>query len=161
MLPRRRARCSVFAVSRWALRPRAVSARLAVMTLVILCIARSPITPRLADTASQNLRSVRLCCSVPIISEGRMVSIGHQVRYSFTPNLASVRADIVPEIVRHRLISVRAYDTDDMCIYDLGDVCDGTVVEPLLERALTDRRTDYVNIHTARPGCFLCRVERV
>jgi hypothetical protein len=27
--------------------------------------------------------------------------------------------------------------------------------------ALADRRTDYVNIHTARPGCFLCRVERV
>jgi hypothetical protein len=56
---------------------------------------------------------------------------------------------------------VRAYDADDMCIYALGDVCDGTDVERLLERALTDRRTDYVNIHTARPGCFLCRVERV
>jgi NDP-sugar pyrophosphorylase family protein len=71
------------------------------------------------------------------------------------------RADIVPEIVRHRLVSVRAYDADDMCIYDVGDVCDGTDVERLLDRALADRRTDYVNIHTARPGCFLCRVERV
>jgi len=39
-------------------------------------------------------------------------------------------------------------------------VCDGTDVERLLERALADRRIDYVNIHTARPGCFLCRVER-
>jgi NDP-sugar pyrophosphorylase family protein len=71
------------------------------------------------------------------------------------------RADIVPEIVRHRLVSVRAYDADDMCIYDVGDVRDGTDVERLLDRALADRRTDYVNIHTARPGCFLCRVERV
>ena len=71
------------------------------------------------------------------------------------------RADFVPEIVRHRLVSVRAYDTDDMCIYDLGDMCDGTDVDRLLERALADRRTDYVNIHTARPGCFLCRGERV
>jgi hypothetical protein len=35
------------------------------------------------------------------------------------------RADSVPEIVSHRLVSVRAYDADDMCIYDLGDVCDG------------------------------------
>jgi len=70
-------------------------------------------------------------------------------------------ADSVPEIVRHRLVSVRAYDTDDMCIYDLGDVCDAAYVERLLDRALADRRTDYVNIHTARPGCFLCRVERV
>jgi len=71
------------------------------------------------------------------------------------------RADIVPEIVRHRLVSVRVYDADDMCIYALGDVCDGTDVERLLDRALADHRTDYVNIHTARPGCFLCRVERV
>ena len=70
------------------------------------------------------------------------------------------RADIVPEIVRHRLVSVRAYDADDMCIYALGDVCDGTDVERLLDRALADHHTDYVNIHTARPGCFLCRVER-
>jgi len=26
---------------------------------------------------------------------------------------------------------VRAYDADDMCIYALGDVCDGTNVERL------------------------------
>jgi hypothetical protein len=69
------------------------------------------------------------------------------------------QADIVPEIVRNRLVSVRVYGTDDMCIYGLGDVCGGTQVERLLDRALADRRTDYVNIHTARPGCFLCRVE--
>ena len=71
------------------------------------------------------------------------------------------RADFIPEIVRHGLVSVRAYYTDDMCVYDLGDVCDGTDVERLLDRALADHRTDYVNIHTERPGCFLCRVERV
>jgi hypothetical protein len=40
------------------------------------------------------------------------------------------------------MISVRAYDADDMCIYALGDVCDGTDVEWLLDRALADRRTD-------------------
>jgi hypothetical protein len=48
-----------------------------------------------------------------------------------------------------------------MCIYALGDVCDGTDVERLLDRALGDCRTGYINIHTARPGCFLCRVERL
>jgi len=48
-----------------------------------------------------------------------------------------------------------------MCIYELGDVCNGTEVAQLLDRALVDRRTDYVNIHTARPGCFLCRVDRL
>ena len=64
-------------------------------------------------------------------------------------------ASIVPEIVLHRLVSVRTYDAEDMCIYELGDVCDGIDVERLLDRALADLRTDYANIHTARPGCFL------
>jgi hypothetical protein len=68
------------------------------------------------------------------------------------------QSDSVPQIVRHRLVSVRVYDADDMCLYDL---CDGTDVERLLDRGLADRRTDYINIHTARPGCFLCRVERI
>ena len=70
------------------------------------------------------------------------------------------RVDVIPEIVRHRLVSVRAYDANDFCLYDLGDVSDGREVDSLLDRCLADPRTDFVNIHTARPGCFLCRVER-
>ena len=64
-----------------------------------------------------------------------MVCIGHQsdIRARRTPERFE-RADFVPGIVRHRLVSVRVYDTDDMCIYDIGDVCDGTDVERLLER---------------------------
>ena len=67
---------------------------------------------------------------------------------------------LLHEIVRDRLVSVRAYDARDFCLYDLGDVRDGREIDALLARALADRRTDFVNIHTARPGCFLCRVER-
>ena len=46
------------------------------------------------------------------------------------------QADTIPEIVCRRLVSVRAYDADDMCIYDLGDVSDGTDVERLIEAAI-------------------------
>ena len=46
------------------------------------------------------------------------------------------------------------YSGANMCIYALGDVCDGTDVERLLDRALAEGRTDYVNIHTARPAVF-------
>ncbi len=70
-------------------------------------------------------------------------------------------ANFIPEIVRRRLVSVRAYDADDLCLYDLGEVGEGSAVEAPIDRALIDRRTDCVNIHTARPGCFLCRVERL
>jgi hypothetical protein len=68
--------------------------------------------------------------------------------------------DEVPEIVRNRLVSVRAYGADDMVIYDLGDVANGAEVDGLLQRCLDDARTAYVNVHTARPGCLLCTIER-
>ena len=49
-----------------------------------------------------------------------------------------------------------------MCLYELGDVGEGVdAVTGLLHRALGDDRTDFVNVHTARPGCLLCQVERV
>ena len=68
----------------------------------------------------------------------------------------------IAEIVRHTaLVSVRAYDPQGMCLYDLGQVSDGAAVDAPLARAMADERTEFVNIHTARPGCLLCRVERV
>jgi hypothetical protein len=70
-------------------------------------------------------------------------------------------ANMVPEIVRKSLVSVRAYDRDGMCLYDLGQVSEGAEVDGPLARALSDHRTDFVNIHTARPGCLLCQAERV
>jgi hypothetical protein len=67
--------------------------------------------------------------------------------------------EIAPIIRVNHLISVRAYDAADQCLYDLGRVCGGADVDAPLERALADPRTSFVNIHTARPGCFLSRVE--
>ncbi|MEE7449176.1 hypothetical protein MRF4_15990 [Methylobacterium radiotolerans] len=70
--------------------------------------------------------------------------------------------DTLAPIVRaNPLVSVRAYDADHQCLYDLGHVCSGSEVEVPLRRALGDPRTRFVNIHTARPGCLLSRVERV
>ena len=76
------------------------------------------------------------------------------------PCAAFGQSDAITPIVRNRLVSVRADDRDGMCLYDLGDVSEETVVDGLLARALDDERTDFVNIHTARPGCLLCQVER-
>jgi len=70
------------------------------------------------------------------------------------------RSDHVADTVRSRLVSVRAYDAEDMCLYDLGHVADGHEIDDALTRAITDKRTAFVNIHTAKPGCLLCRVER-
>ena len=67
---------------------------------------------------------------------------------------------VAPIITQNGLVSVRAYDQADQCLYDLGQVCAGTEVDEPLDRALADPRTAFVNIHTARPGCLLARVER-
>ncbi|HEY0419712.1 MAG TPA: DUF1203 domain-containing protein [Acetobacteraceae bacterium] len=67
----------------------------------------------------------------------------------------------IPEIVlRNSLVSVRSYDAQDQCIYDLGQAVEGAAVDAPLARAIADPRTKFVNIHTAKPGCLLCRVER-
>ncbi len=67
---------------------------------------------------------------------------------------------VAPIISLGALVSVRAYDAADQCLYDLGHVCAGAEVAAPLERALADSRTAFVNVHTARPGCLLSRVER-
>ena len=68
---------------------------------------------------------------------------------------------VAPIICKGTLVSVRAYDTSDQCLYDLGWVCAGADVEEPLHRALADERASFVNVHTARPGCLLSRVERL
>ena len=71
------------------------------------------------------------------------------------------RDEVAPIVRRSSLVSVRAYDAAEQCLYDLGQVCTGESVDEPLARALADARTDFVNIHTARPGCLLSRVERI
>ena len=69
--------------------------------------------------------------------------------------------DRLPPIVLTRLVSLRAYDSDHRAIYELGEVQDSNLAEDALARCLGDPRTEFVSIHTAKPGCLLCAVERV
>lgn len=69
--------------------------------------------------------------------------------------------EIAPIVLANPIVSVRSYDAEEMCLYDLGQVCAGAEVGAPLARSLADARTRHINIHTARPGCLLCRVERV
>ena len=69
--------------------------------------------------------------------------------------------EVAPIVRANALVSLRAYDAADQCLYDLGQVCAGEAVDALLERALDDARTVFVNIHTACPGCLLSRVDRL
>jgi hypothetical protein len=71
------------------------------------------------------------------------------------------REDALPETVTvNSLVSLRHYDADGMCLYELGVVVPGEQAEAALRERIGDRRVSYVNIHTARPGCWLTRVEK-
>ena len=64
----------------------------------------------------------------------------------------------VPELLRGRTLSVRAYDADGMMID--ADLCEGRQVETLIERFFSGPSVVYLHVHNARPGCYACRVDR-
>ena len=70
--------------------------------------------------------------------------------------------DALPETVLvNSIISLRHYDAAGMCLYDLGVVVPGEEAEAALRARIGDPRVAYVNIHTARPGCWLTRVDKI
>lgn len=65
----------------------------------------------------------------------------------------------VPVMLRHRLLSVRAYDADGMM--KGAEVVRGTELEAAMMRLFAGHGTEYLHIHNASPGCYNCRVVRV
>lgn len=65
----------------------------------------------------------------------------------------------IPDLLRTRLLSVRAYDGHHLMA--AADVVDGSELESFLIQTLGREHVDYVHIHFARPGCYACRVDRV
>ena len=67
--------------------------------------------------------------------------------------------DTVPETLRSRLLSVRAFDAEGMLTG--ADVVEGCELEGLIDRLFADPRAAYLHVHFARPGCYAARIERV
>ena len=64
----------------------------------------------------------------------------------------------VPPYVTLRLMSVRAYDANDLMID--AAVCEGTEVAATMNRMFDDDAVAYIHLHNAKRGCFSCRVDR-
>lgn len=64
----------------------------------------------------------------------------------------------VPEVLRGRLLSLRAYTSDHMIT---GTTIEqGSHVESAIAALFADHRAAYVFVHFAGPGCYVCRVDR-
>ena len=68
------------------------------------------------------------------------------------------RINTVPTAFRSRLMSLRAFDAEDM-LQD-ADVLSGADLEGLIRRLLADAQIRYVHAHFAKPGCFAAHIER-
>ena len=64
----------------------------------------------------------------------------------------------VPEVLRRRLLSLRAFDA--MGLLRQAEVVDGRDLAGVLEGMLGVPEIAYVHIHNARPGCFAAQATR-
>jgi hypothetical protein len=64
----------------------------------------------------------------------------------------------VPDVLRRRLLSVRAFDEAGMMLG--ADVVDGGDVARAIERFFDDPLIAYLHLHNAKPGCYAARVDR-
>lgn len=64
----------------------------------------------------------------------------------------------VPEVLRTRLISIRAFD-DRHFMVD-ADVVDGTELSEAIPAMLSNPEVAYLHLHNAKPGCFAASVTR-
>jgi hypothetical protein len=71
---------------------------------------------------------------------------------------AIVDKNQIPEMLRSRLLSVRAFDQSGMMVD--ADVVDGHDLEPIIERMLSMRSVSFLHLHNAKRGCFLARLDR-
>jgi hypothetical protein len=66
--------------------------------------------------------------------------------------------DSLPEMLRDRLLSVRAFDANDMLVG--ADVVDGNQAEEVIAKFFQDPAVEFLHVHFAKPGCYACRIDR-
>ena len=69
------------------------------------------------------------------------------------------RIDEVPQAMRIRTLSLRAYDVDDLIVD--ADLVDGSKVEDLIGRLFDNGKVTYIQAHYAKYGCYAGRIDRV
>ncbi|WP_129642412.1 DUF1203 domain-containing protein [Peristeroidobacter agariperforans] len=71
---------------------------------------------------------------------------------------ARLAIDEVPQQMRSRLLSVRAFEASGMM--KAADVAPGTAIEKLIEQMFAKPGIAFLHVHNAKWGCFAARVDR-
>lgn len=64
----------------------------------------------------------------------------------------------VPQVLRIRMLSVRAFDDEGMLL-DAG-LTDGMQLEDQIEQLFANARCAYLHVHYAKFGCYAARIDR-
>lgn len=72
---------------------------------------------------------------------------------------ATLETNEVPEVLRRRLLSVRAFDGVGM-MQD-ADVTPGADLELVIRRMLGHSSVSFLHIHNAKPGCYAASAHRI
>ncbi len=67
--------------------------------------------------------------------------------------------NLVPQLFRHRLMSVRAFDKNHMMID--ADAVEGFELETSINCMFENSDVEYLHLHNAKPGCYAASVTRV
>jgi hypothetical protein len=131
-------------------------------------LARQDIVRRTADTSPGFPCRVSLVDAVPgetlLLLNFEHLSVAspyrsrHAIYVREYAEDARVAPGVVPEVLRRRLLSVRAFDERGMMLD--ADVVDGREVQGVFERMLGRSAVEYLHVHNAKPGCFAARVAR-
>jgi hypothetical protein len=76
-----------------------------------------------------------------------------------TGKTASLKANEIPTMFNHRLLSLRGFDKNG--IMRDASVTEGQNLREQIIQTFTNETINYIHIHNAKPGCFNCLVERV
>jgi len=71
---------------------------------------------------------------------------------------ARVAVNEVPEVLRRRLLSLRAFDGNGTLLD--ADVADGREIDGIINRMFDRRDVEFIHLHNAKPGCFAAQVNR-
>ena len=71
---------------------------------------------------------------------------------------AELAEDEVPQLFRHRIMSLRAFSEAGMML--AAEVAPGAELEPAVERLLAKPDVAYLHAHYAGMGCYAARIDR-
>ena len=82
----------------------------------------------------------------------------HAVYVRRAATTAASYSDSLPEMLRSRLLSIRAFDGNDMLVG--ADVVEGNRAEEVIAKFFENPVVLFLHVHFAKPGCYACRIDR-